>query len=179
MNSLYISNLYESIHKAQLYETTGSLETTSNSHQTIILSQPCQGLPKASLEEGEKRGEQISSIMMGHRPRPSQQAFSEHANTSKKMLWSNQTEQQISGTERGSRRLCWTPGPAPPFASNGEFTAPFNTPLLPPSHTLHLVKTAQVNWSLAGLINTLIFQPGTGDSSCHGVCICVSLGLVL
>lgn len=58
INSLYISNLYESIRKPQLYETTGRLETASNSHQSILLSKPHQGLPKASLEEGEKKAEQ-------------------------------------------------------------------------------------------------------------------------
>lgn len=39
MNSLYISNLYESTRKPELYETTGSLETTSNINQLIILPQ--------------------------------------------------------------------------------------------------------------------------------------------
>lgn len=68
MNSLYISNLYESTHKPELYETTERLETTSNIYQLIILSQTFlkQVLPKASLE-GEKKAEQICTVIMGHK----------------------------------------------------------------------------------------------------------------
>lgn len=68
MNSLYISNLYESTRKPELYETTGRLETTSNIHQLILLPQTYtkQVLPNAFLDDEKKAG-QICTVMMGHK----------------------------------------------------------------------------------------------------------------
>lgn len=126
------------IYLDQFYEAAGRPDTTSNSHQPILLSQSCQCLPKAPLEDGEKRAEQISSIMMEHRSRLGLQWICQYIQKPA-LVQSGRAADQC--TELRSRRLFWslTPGPAPIHIQRG-IHSPFYT-------RTHCTRSKQCRWT--------------------------------
>lgn len=131
------------IYLDQFYEAAGRPDTTSNSHQPILLSQSCQCLPKAPLEDGEKRAEQISSIMMEHRSRLGLQWICQYKN----LPWYNQVEQQISALSLDPEDFSgrWHLDQHL-FTSNGEFIAPFiHARIAPGQNNAGELQSSQIN----------------------------------